>query len=262
MRIFLVGSINAFNIYYNYHDELDKLNDYDFPDEIGLFSKTGSYTGSDTESGSKTGSEVMVQNKSKKKKPMSLLDRLKQKYSSPKPKYEPEPKVEIVSYAQKHELQPVIASPDMALYQDAYDADAYDYATSYYDYIDPEAATEAMSTIAETSTIADLLSTIAPDTQLLSPTEPPTLAPPTTTEQIYIEIEDNLYFNPEEIASDGPTVFKLPPLPEPIIRSERKFERISNDEYEYYGSGDFIDPFGDDDMYTNYEGLGSKLLIL
>ena len=50
MKIFLLGSINAFNIYYNYHDELEKLNDYDFPDEIGypynMFSKTGSYTGS------------------------------------------------------------------------------------------------------------------------------------------------------------------------------------------------------------------------
>ena len=201
MKIFLLGSINAFNIYYNYHDELEKLNDYDFPDEIGypynMFSKTGSYTGSGsrTETRSKTGNELILQNKSKKKKPMSLLDRLKQKYSSPKPKYEPESEVEAVSYAPKPEVQPVIASPDMALYQDAYDADAYDYANSYYDYIDPEAAEEAVSTIVETSTMADLLSTIAPETQL--PTEAPTLAPPTTTEQIYIDIEDTIYFNPE-----------------------------------------------------------------
>ena len=199
MKIFLLGSINAFNIYYNYHDELEKLNDYDFPDEIGypynMLSKTGSYTGSGsrTETRSKAGSELILQNKSKKKKPMSLLDRLKQKYSSPKPKYEPE--VEVVSYAPKPEVQPVIASPDMALYQDAYDADAYDYANSYYDYIDPEAAEEAVSTIVETSTMAELLSTIAPETQL--PTEAPTLAPPTTTEQIYIDIEDTIYFNPE-----------------------------------------------------------------
>ena len=201
MKIFLLGSINAFNIYYNYHDELEKLNDYDFPDEIGypynMFSKTGSYTGSGsrTETRSKTGSELILQNKSKKKKPMSLLDRLKQKYYSSKPKYEPEPEVEAVSYAPKPEVQPVLASPDMALYQDAYDADAYDYANSYYDYIDPEAAEEAVSTIVETSTMAELLSTIAPETQL--PTEAPTLAPPTTTEQIYIDIEDTIYFNPE-----------------------------------------------------------------
>ena len=58
------------------------------------------------------------------------------------------------------------------------------------------------------------------------------------------------------------TKFKLPPLPEPVVRSERKFERISNEDYEYYGSGDFIDPFSDDDMYTNYESLGSKFLDL
>ena len=205
MKIFLLGSINAFNIYYNYHDELEKLNDYDFPDEIGypynMFSKTGSYTGSGTniETGSKTGGELIVHNKSKKKKPMSLLDRLKQKYSSPKQKYEPESKVEVVSYAPKPEVQPVIASPDMALYQDAYDADAYDYANSYYDYIDPEVAMEAVSTIVETSTIAELLSTIAPETQV--PTEAPTLAPPTTTEQIYIDIDDTIYFNPEGKAS-------------------------------------------------------------
>ena len=59
-----------------------------------------------------------------------------------------------------------------------------------------------------------------------------------------------------------PTVFKLPPLPESVVRSQRKFERISDDEYEYYGSGDFIDPFNDDDMYTNYEDLGSKFPAL
>ena len=65
-----------------------------------------------------------------------------------------------------------------------------------------------------------------------------------------------------DIAPSEPTVFKLPPLPEPVVRSERKFERISDDEYEYYGSGDFIDPFSEDDMYTNYEDLGSKFLAL
>lgn len=69
-------------------------------------------------------------------------------------------------------------------------------------------------------------------------------------------------FEFSDIAPSGPTVFKLPPLPEPVVRSERKFERISDDEYEYYGSGDFIDPFSEDDMYTNYEDLGSKLLAL
>ena len=193
-----MGSINAFNIYYNYHDELEKLNDYDFPDEIGypynMFSKTGSYTRSSvaSETGSKAGSGLIVQNKSKKKKPMSLLDRLKQKYSSPKPKYDPEPEVEIVPFAPKPEV--VIASPDMAVYQDAYDAAAYEYANSYYDYVDPESVTEVSSTIAETSTIAELLSTVAPET--LTPTELPT-APPTTTEQVYLDMDDTIYFNPE-----------------------------------------------------------------
>ena len=197
MKIFLLGSINAFNLYYNYHDELEKLNDYDFPDEIGypynMFSKTGSYAGNGvaSETGSKAGSGLIVQNKSKKKKPMSLLDRLKQKYSSPKPKSESEPEVEIVSFTPKPEV--VIASPDMAVYQDAYDAAAYEYANSYYDYVDPESVTE-VSTIAETSTIAELLSTVAPET--LAPRELPT-APPTTTEQVYLDMEDTIYFNPE-----------------------------------------------------------------
>ena len=69
-------------------------------------------------------------------------------------------------------------------------------------------------------------------------------------------------FQFSDIVTSEPTVFKLPPLPEPVVRSERKFERISDDEYEYYGSGDFIDPFSEDDMYTNYEDLGSKFLAL
>ena len=201
MKIFLLGSINAYNIYYNYHDELEKLNDYDFPDEIGypynMFSKTGSYTGnsSTSETGSKTGSELIVQNKAKKKKPMSLLDRLKQKYSSPKPKYEPKPEVEVISFAPEPEV--VIASPDMAVYQDAYDAAAYEYANSYYDYIDPESVTQVSSTIVETSTIAEMLSTVAPETVRQIVSEASTVAPPTTTEQVYIDIEDTIYFNPE-----------------------------------------------------------------
>ena len=60
----------------------------------------------------------------------------------------------------------------------------------------------------------------------------------------------------------GPKSYALPPLPGSVAeRSQRKIERMSNDDYEYYGSGDFIDPFSEDplnDMYSNYEDLGSK----